>query len=89
MPRKTHARAPARRDAPPDGLARPPTTTARVPRRRTRATLCRCLALVVPSGPHRHRAERPWRRPDPTRWDTLTERLARQHPQLYIDVLQR
>jgi len=89
MPRQTHAPAPARMDAPPECIARPPTTTARVPRRRQRATLFRCLALWVTSGPHRHRAEHPWRRPDPTRWETLTEMLARQHPHLYIDFLQR
>jgi len=89
MPRQTHAPAPARMDAPPERIARPPTTTARVPRRRQRATLFRCLAFLVTSGPHRHSAERPWRRPDPTRWETLTEMLARQHPHLYIDCLQR
>jgi hypothetical protein len=88
MPRMIHPPAPTLMDAPPEHIAMPPPTIARVPRRWKLATLLHFLPILATSGTRRHSGESPWLSSDPTRWETLTEMLARKHPHRYIDFRQ-
>jgi hypothetical protein len=89
MPHMMHPPAPAGMDAQHDRTARYPTTVALVPPRQRWAILRHLLRLLRTSDTRHLGAERSWRSPDPTPGEPLTTTLARQHPRLYIDCLQR
>ena len=87
MPHMTEAPTTAPIDTQPDLMAMHPMMSPSLTQRWRPAAFLHCLQTLVASCTRHRPIESRWIRPDLSQWETVTDRLARQHTHLYAHSL--